>query len=260
MKRIKLELSYDGTRYSGWQTQPDVPTVQQTLETVLLRITGQKVSVIGSGRTDAGVHAVKQVAAFTTSSYLEPECFQRAMNGFLPTDIRVGVAREVPLNFHPINHATGKRYRYLIDDGRPPSPFTRNHCWVRREPLDVETMRQAAQCLLGEHDFSSFETQGSPRKTSIRTVFDILVERTAGLGETIPPLIRIEVEANGFLYNMMRAICGTLVRFGVEGQRGNANPERMREIIDKADRAVAGPTAPPQGLYLLDVFYPEELR
>ena len=256
MRRIKLDLSYDGTNYSGWQTQPDVPTVQRTLETILQRITGEEISVVGSGRTDAGVHAVKQVAAFTTSSRLEPDVFKRALNGFLPTDIRINAAGEVPLAFHPIRHAVGKRYRYLIDDNRPSGPFTRNYCWVYREPLHIETMRQAAQFLLGEHDFSSFETQGSPRKTPIRTVSAVLVERTDGFGDMIPSLIRIEVEANGFLYNMMRAICGTLVRFGVEGRRGHADPDRMREIIDKADRSAAGPTAPPQGLYLLDVFYP----
>jgi len=256
MRRLKLELSYDGTNYSGWQSQLDAPTIQQTLETILKRITGEEISVTGSGRTDAGVHALKQVAAFTTSSRLEPAVFQRALNGFLPHDIRINAVTEVPLEFHPIRHAIGKRYRYLIDDNRPPSPFTRNYCWVYRKPLSIETMRQAAQFLLGEHDFSSFETKGSPRKTPIRTVSAVLVERADGFGSTIPPLIRIEVEANGFLYNMMRTICGTLVRFGVEGRRGDADPERMQEIIDKADRTAAGPTAPPQGLYLLDVFYP----
>jgi len=256
MRRIKLELSYDGTNYSGWQTQPDVPTIQQTLETVLRRITQEEISVIGSGRTDAGVHAIKQVAAFTTASYLEPDVFKRALNGFLPHDIRINAASEAPLEFHPILHAVGKRYRYLIDDNRPPSPFTRNYCWVYREPLDVETMRQAARFLLGEHDFSSFETRGSPRKTPVRTVFDILVERLPPVGATIPPLIRIEVEANGFLYNMMRAISGTLVRLGIAGRYGQGNPQRMHDILAAADRTAAGPTAPPQGLYLLDVFYP----
>ena len=253
MKRIKLELSYDGTNYSGWQRQVDVPTIQQTLETVLHRVTREKISVTGSGRTDAGVHAVKQVAAFTTASHLTPAVFQRALNGFLPSDIRINAACEVPMDFHPIRSAIGKRYRYLIDDNRPFSPFTRNHCWVFRTPLNVETMRLAAQSLLGEHDFSSFETQGSPRQTPIRVVSDVLVERLEGVGSTIPPLICIEVEANGFLYNMMRAICGTLVKLSVENQ-----PERMREILAAVDRSVAGPTAPPQGLYLLDVFYPTE--
>ena len=257
-KRIKLEISYDGTNYSGWQTQRDVPTIQQTLETVLRRITGEAVSVVGSGRTDAGVHAIKQVAAFTTASRLESAVFQRAMNGFLPTDIRINSVTEVPQEFHPIFHAVGKRYRYLIDDNRPSSPFTRNHCWGGHQPLNVETMRRAAQHLLGEHDFSSFETQGSPRKTPVRTVSDVRVERVARFGNLIPPLISIEVEATGFLYNMMRAICGTLVLFGVGKRREFDHPEQMRNIIDRADRAVAGPTAPPQGLYLLDVFYSEE--
>ncbi len=256
MRRIRLDITYDGTNYCGWQTQPDVPTIQQSLETVLNRITGEKISVTGSGRTDAGVHALKQVAAFTTESRLEPTVFQRALNGFLPVDIRIINAVEVPLEFHPIADAVGKRYRYLIDDNRPPSPFTRNHSWVYREPLDLKTMQAAARFLLGEHDFSSFETQGSPRKSPVRIVSDVLVDRLDGLGNTVLPLLRIEVEANGFLYNMMRAICGTLVMLGVEGRRGRSNPERMQEIIALANRSVAGPTAPPQGLYLIDVFYP----
>ncbi len=260
MRRIKLEIAYDGTNYSGWQTQPDVPTVQQAIELVLRRITEEDISVTGSGRTDAGVHAIKQVAAFTTSSRLEAEVFKRALNGFLPRDIRISKACEVSPEFHPIAHAIGKRYRYLIDDSRPSNPFTRNYCWVYRESLNVETMRQAAQFLLGTHDFSSFETQGSPRSTSIRTISDVLVERHAAVGAMIPPLIVVEVEANGFLYNMMRAISGTLVLFGVGSRRGFEVPEQLRAIIDQKDRAAAGPTAPPQGLYLLDVFYPEVFR
>ena len=250
MRRIKLDISYDGTNYSGWQRQPDVPTIQETIETVLHRITNEKISVTGSGRTDAGVHALKQVAAFTTSGRLEASVFQRALNGFLPGDIRILHAEEVPLMFHPISDATSKRYRYLIDDNRPFFPMTRNHCWAYKKRLDVETMRSASRHLLGEHDFACFQTQGSPRKTTVRTVFDVLVRRLDDPTTFYPPLICIEVQADGFLYNMMRAIVGTLVLTCFESR-----PDRMREIIESRDRSLAGPTAPPQGLYLLDVFY-----
>ncbi|GHT21979.1 tRNA pseudouridine synthase A [Planctomycetales bacterium] len=254
MRRIKLELSYDGTRYSGWQRQVDVPSIQETIEKVLCKITGQAVSVTGSGRTDAGVHALKQVAAFSTESLLSTDVFFRALNGFLPNDIRVLKSTEVPLTFHPIADAVSKRYRYLIDDNRPHNPLTRNYCWQYKEPLALETMKGAAQYLLGEHDFSSFQTQGSPRKTTVRKVVDVLAERLEP-GKMNSGLICIEIEANGFLYNMMRTIAGTLALLGVEGRRGKANPKRMKTIIEECRREVAGPTAPPCGLYLIDVRY-----
>ncbi len=254
MRRIKIELSYDGTNYCGWQRQPDVPTIQETLETVLTRITGEKISVTGSGRTDAGVHALKQVAAFTTTSHLEAAVFRRALNGFLPADIRIFHAEEVPLSFHPISDAVSKRYRYLIDDNRPPFPMTRNQCWVYRKKLDPDLMRSAAQHLLGKHDFACFQTQGSPRTTTERTICDVAVQRLENLEHAgialFPPLIYIEVQADGFLYNMMRAITGTLVLLALEGK-----PDRMQDIIASCNRSQAGPTAPPQGLYLVDVVY-----
>ncbi|MCL2711610.1 MAG: tRNA pseudouridine(38-40) synthase TruA [Planctomycetaceae bacterium] len=254
MRRIKLEIAYDGTRYNGWQRQPDAPSVQGTLEKVLLKITGETVAVTGSGRTDAGVHALKQVAAFSTASTLTPEVFYRALNGFLPDDIRILTAADVPMSFHPIRDAISKRYRYLIDDQRPFCPMTRNYCWIYREPLDVPTMQAAAEHLRGEHDFASFQSQGSPRETTVRTVSDVVVQRLPA-SQLLPPMIQIEVEADGFLYNMMRAIAGTLVLFGVEGRHGSADPSRMREIIESRNRALAGPTAPPHGLYLVNVTY-----
>ncbi len=258
MRRIKLEISYDGTHYSGWQRQPDVPTIQETIETVLQRIAGEKISVTGSGRTDAGVHALKQVAAFSTTSTLEAAVFQRALNGFLPGDIRILHAEEVPPSFHPISDAVSKRYRYLIDDNRPSFPLTRNHCWVYRKRLDLEIMQAAAQHLAGTHDFACFQTQGSPRTSTVRTIFDVTVRRlecqnrsgSALSPPLLPPLICIEIQADGFLYNMMRAIVGTLVLLSLEKR-----PQRMRNIIESCVRSQAGPTAPPQGLYLVDVVY-----
>jgi tRNA pseudouridine38-40 synthase len=255
LRRIKLELSYDGTNYSGWQRQPNVPSIQETLEKTLKQLLGETVTVTGSGRTDAGVHALKQVAAFSTESSLETGVFFRALNGLLPRDIRVSYVEDVPSDFHPINNAVSKRYRYLIDDNRPSFPSMRNYCWVYREPLDVETMRQAAALLLGEHDFAAFQAQGSPRKTTVRTVFDVLTERINDPNNLYPPLIRIEVEANGFLYNMMRVIAGTLVILGTRRRRGNPLPERIREIIASKNRGLAGPTAPAHGLYLINVHY-----
>ena len=257
MRRIKLEIAYDGTRYNGWQRQPDAPSIQETLEKTLLKITRQKIAVTGSGRTDAGVHALKQIVAFTTESTLTPEVFYRALNGFLPEDIRILSAEEVPLSFHPIRDAVSKRYRYLIDDQRPFCPMTRNYCWIYREPLDVPTMQAAAEFLRGKQDFACFQSQGSPRETTIRTISDVSVQRLS-CSQLLPSLIQIEVEANGFLYNMMRAIAGTLVQFGVEGRRGNSQPERMREIIDSCNRSLAGATAPAHGLYLVNVAYPPD--
>lgn len=254
MRRIKLVIAYDGTHYCGWQRQVNVPSIQQTLETTLQRITGEILAVTGSGRTDAGVHALQQTAAFSTTSTLAPHVFFRALNGFLPNDIRIISAEEVPLSFHPIRDAVSKRYRYLIDDQRPFCPITRNYCWIYREPLDVSVMSAAAEYLLGTHDFACFQTQGSPRKTTVRTMTDISVQRIPA-SPLLPSMIQIEAEANGFLYNMVRTIAGTLVQFGVEGRRGHADPSRMKEIIAAHDRALAGATAPPQGLYLINVVY-----
>jgi tRNA pseudouridine38-40 synthase len=249
LRRIKLEISYDGKNYNGWQTQPNVPTIQHSIENLLGKITGEHVSVIGSGRTDAGVHAIKQVAAFNTTSKLDITVFQKALNGLLPPDIRVLKVEEAALNFHPIKNATSKRYRYLIDDNSPSFPMTRNYCWICKEQLNLDVMNCAGKFLLGEHDFSSFQTVGSPKKTTVRTILDVKIERIEA-ALLYPSLVCIEVEATGFLYNMMRSIVGTLVIL----TRSNC-PESMLAIINSHSRPAAGPTAPPQGLYLLDVKY-----
>jgi tRNA pseudouridine38-40 synthase len=253
MRRVKLEIAYDGTRYNGWQRQPDAPSIQETLVKTLLKITGAHTVVTGSGRTDAGVHALKQVAAFSTESTLTPQTFFRALNGFLPDDIRILRAEEVHLKFNPIRDAVSKRYRYLIDDQRPFCPITRNYCWIHRKPLDVPTMQSAAEYLRGTHDFICFQSQGSPRKTTVRTITDVSVQRIPS-SPLLPSMIQIEVEADGFLYNMMRTIVGTLVQFGVKGREKIA-PDTMKEIIESRNRRLAGPTAPAQGLYLVDVVY-----
>ncbi len=286
MRRVKLELCYDGSAYSGWQIQPKQPkvkTIQGELERALLRVTGRETEVLGSGRTDAGVHALYQVAAFNTESELPPETLVRAINAFLPCDVRVWRASDVDPAFHPIRDVVRKRYRYLASDSRPAFPFFRRNAWNYIQKLDVPKMKEAASFLLGTHDMKAFQTQGSPRKSTIRTVYDVSVARapladafrfpklresslestpeTVGVSPGASPfpsaseLIVFEVEADGFLYNMVRAIVGTLCLFG-EGHKGFEDPERMREIVSEADRRLAGPTAPPHGLYMIDVVYP----
>ena len=249
MRKIKLTIAYDGTAYAGWQYQPGKPTVQQTLEEALYKVTGERIRVLASGRTDAGVHALGQVVGFSTRSRLPPETLHRAIDANLPPDVAVLHVAEASEDFHPIGSARRKRYRYVINDGPVRDVFGRRYAWFYgRGRLDVEAMRCAAAVLLGVHDFSSFETAGAPRASSVRTIFEIGVERgRAGQGD----LIVIEVEADGFLYNMVRAIVGALVEIG----RGKRPESWLADVLRAADRRVAGPTAPPQGLFLVRVDY-----
>ncbi len=295
MRRLKLELCYDGANYSGWQIQPKQPnvkTIQGELEKAVERVVCEKVEVLGSGRTDAGVHALCQVASFTTESMLSVEVLTRAINAFLPPDIRIWRTSDVPLDFHPIRDVVRKRYRYLASDSRPAYPFFRKNAWLLLQRVDVDIMREAGNYLIGEHDFSAFQTVGSPRKSTVRTIFDLSVKRlpldealsfpklkkqqttereiirNTCVGSTpdgstpiiapfgVPELIAFEVEANGFLYNMVRAIVGTLYLFG-QRHKGFQNPSFMRDIVENADRRLAGPTAPSHGLYMIDVVYPD---
>jgi tRNA pseudouridine38-40 synthase len=258
MRTLKLTIAYDGTAYAGWQLQPERPTVQGTLEQAVAKVTGQHVRILASGRTDAGVHALGQVVGFRTESALPLDVLQRAINANLPHDIAVLDAAEAPEGFHPICHAVRKRYRYTIHDGPVRDVFGRHFAWhYVYGRLNVAAMQRASVALLGTHDFSSFETSGAERKTSVRTVLDLSVERgdgpvaedrdKSGCNDTI----RIEVEADGFLYNMVRTIVGTLVEVG----RGSEAETWPGEVLAAKDRRVAGPTAPPQGLCLLRVVY-----
>jgi tRNA pseudouridine38-40 synthase len=255
MRTIKLILAYDGTDFAGWQRQGQRRTVQATLEATIEKITGQQASVLASGRTDAGVHALGQVVGFETASRLSTAVIQRALNAELPCDVTVLDAAEVRPGFHPTHHALRKRYRYVIHDGPVRNVFQRNYCWhYTYGRLSVEAMQRAATALIGTHDFSSFETSGSPRKTSVRTVFDLSVRRDGaggqGRGEDAD-FVTIEVEANGFLYNMVRAIVGTLVEVG----RGFQPESWVGDVLNATDRRLAGRTAPPQGLFLVNVDY-----
>jgi tRNA pseudouridine38-40 synthase len=244
MRNLKLTLSYDGTDFYGWQTQPGFRTVQETLEEAYRKVTGEEVRLNVSGRTDAGVHALGQVVNFFTLSQHPAPVLRRAVNANLPEDVQVREAVDVPEAFDANLDALGKRYRYVIQDGPLPNLFMRRYCCHSKAHLDRDAMSRAARVLVGWHDFSSFETSGAPRMSSVRTITHLAINR---VGEWI----WIDVEADGFLYNMVRAIAGTLINVG----RGYWPEERVAEIIRAEDRAQAGPTAPAQGLFLMRVRY-----
>jgi tRNA pseudouridine38-40 synthase len=247
VRNLRLTLRYDGTDFSGWQTQPGRRTVQETLESAIAAITQEpRVRANASGRTDAGVHALGQVANVYTATRLSCDALRKAVNAKLPPDVVVREVAEAPQSFCANKDAERKRYRYVIQDGRVADPFLRRYAWHVRTALDMPAMRRASTCLLGRHDFRCFETEWPNRLTSVRTVTDLTVERR---DETI----RIEVEADGFLYNMVRAITGTLVQVG----RGHWPESEVGEVLRAMDRRRAGPTAPPEGLFLLRVTYPD---
>ncbi len=242
MRNIKLTISYDGTDFSGWQRQPGLRTVQQTLEDAILSLTQDRPTTTASSRTDAGVHALGQVVHFHTPSQHPPEIILRALNALLPRDVRVLDVRDMPQSFHSTLDAVSKRYLYVIDDRPIPSPFQLRYSWQVLRPLDIAAMNRAGTDLLGRHDFRSFETEWPNRTSSVRTVTELVVIRS-------DDLVWIEVEADGFLYNMVRAIAGTLSWVG-SGKR----PESWVSAVLRAENRIeAGPTAPPQGLFLLRV-------
>jgi tRNA pseudouridine38-40 synthase len=243
MRNIKLTISYDGTDFFGWQKQPGFRTVQETLENTFESLTGP-VRLNVSGRTDTGVHALGQVANFYTESSHSPDVLVRALNATLPTDVAILGAADVPQAFDANRDAKRKLYRYVIRDGPIPDPFRRRYYHQSRHYLDVDKMRQAALALLGRHDFHSFETEWPNRMSSVRTITRVRVNR---FGDWI----LFEVEADGFLYNMVRAIAGTLMNVG----RGYWPVSEVGEILHAEDRRAAGPTAPAQGLFLVRVSY-----
>ena len=245
MRNFRLVLSYDGSDFSGWQTQPGCRTVQETLEKAIQALTGEeRVRVNASGRTDAGVHAVGQVVNFHSSTAHSPAVLLKAVNARLPDDVVVRSAEEVPADFDANRHAVRKLYRYVMHDGPQPDPFLRRHAYHVRYALDVGAMNTAAKTLLGKHDFHSFETEWPNRATSVRTITHIAVSRA---GE----YLWLDVEADGFLYNMVRAIAGTLINVG----RGYWPASQVAAIVQAEDRTQAGPTAPAQGLFLMRVKY-----
>jgi tRNA pseudouridine38-40 synthase len=245
MRNLKLTLSYDGTDFNGWQTQAGRRTVQETLEQAIAELTGEaRVRVNASGRTDSGVHAVGQVANFYSTTTYSPEVLLRAVNARLPTDLIVREAADMPQAFDANRDAKRKLYRYVLHDGPVPDIFLRRYSCHVRHRLDVAAMRRAAQPLLGRHDFHSFETDWPNRLSSVRAITHLAVNR---LGDWI----WLDVEADGFLYNMVRAIAGTLINVG----RGHWPESHVAEILHAEDRTQAGPTAPAQGLFLMRVTY-----
>jgi tRNA pseudouridine38-40 synthase len=244
MRNIQLTLAYDGTHFHGWQRQPGLRTIQHVLEDALSRLTGAPTSTTACSRTDKGVHALAQSVHFLTVSRHSTEIMARALNALLPPDVRVLAARERPQAFHATLDARSKRYRYAIDNGRTADPFQLRYSWHVPRPLDVTAMAAAGATLVGRHDFHSFETNWPNRTSSVRTIFDLQVERSGAS-------VTIEVEADGFLYNMVRSIAGTLVFVGC----GKRPPEWVVEVRKAENRVEAGPTAPPQGLFLIAAHY-----
>ena len=245
MRNFKMTVEYDGAAYCGWQRQLNGVSVQQVLEEAVGRITSGKVTLIGSGRTDAGVHAINQVANFKSPTGLPAEKIFQGVNSVLPPDVVVKKLEEVPIDFHAQRDVQSKVYVYRIRNQSLRPVLGRKYFWFIRYPLDLEKMREAAQYLLGAHDFSCFCATGTDVKDRVRTLTNIVIETGAD------GLIEITVEARGFLKYMVRNIVGTLT----EVARGRRQPEQMKEIIDSRDRNIAGTTAPAYGLFLKEVRY-----
>jgi len=244
---FRMTLSYDGTVYGGWQMQVNSNTIQAEVERALHIVIGHPVRAVASGRTDAGVHAIGQIVSFACDTKLEDHVLRKALDANLPKDIVALEVREMPDDFHAIRDTVRKRYRYIIQDGPLRDVFARDHAWYYPHRLDTWAMTQAGRLLVGRHDFSSFEAAGSKRTSSVRTIFDLSVHRQSS--DHLDRVV-VEVEADGFLYNMVRIIVGTLVKVG----RGKEPVSWVADALKARDRKLAGMTAPPEGLYLLRVW------
>lgn len=244
MRNIKLEIEYDGKDYQGWQKQPKKLNIQGEIERAIQNITGEEVDLIGSGRTDAGVHAFGQVANFKINSEFPIEKMAVAINSQLKQSIRIKKAEEVSEDFHSRYHCHQKTYSYIIDNSEQGTAIYRGLTYHVAQPLDMDAMQKAANYLVGEHDFSSFKSSGTSSKSSVRTIYkaQILKEQDR---------VVIMLTGNGFLYNMVRIISGTLVEIGL----GNKKPEEMLTILEAKDRQKAGKTLPAHGLFLMNVDY-----
>jgi len=255
MKKIKLLIEYDGTAYLGWQIQKKGLTIQGVVEEKILKITGERSKVIGASRTDAGVHALGQVATFGTVSRIVHEKIQGALNALLPHDIRVLEASEVNEAFHPRDSAKRKSYFYIIANQKESSAFLYRYIWMVQQPLELKSMTEAAEALIGMHDFSSFKGAGSSTKNPVREIFSLSLEKVEKLDFMTISIegnfVKIRIEADGFLRHMVRNIVGTLVEIG----RGRISADRIKEILKSRDRRLAGPTAHPNGLFLERIVY-----
>ncbi|MDE0736371.1 MAG: tRNA pseudouridine(38-40) synthase TruA [Pirellulaceae bacterium] len=248
MRSFKITLCYDGLAYHGWQWQDGQPTIQEAIEQGIHQVTGQTARVTGSGRTDSGVHAAGQVAGFRVDTNLAAEVLGRAIHASTPHDIYILKCEETTADFHPIRDALGKRYRYIIQDAGRYDVLARHYAWQVPHPLDTALMQQGASLLQGTHDFAAFETTGSPRSTSVRTVRELTIERFEQDGFS---RIIFYVYADGFLYNMVRNIVGSLVDVG----RGSRDLQWLATVLANRDRRQAGATAPAHGLTLMQVDY-----
>lgn len=244
MRRIKLIVAYDGTEYSGWQIQPEAPTIEMYLDKAIRELTGENVHVTGASRTDAGVHAYGNVAVFDTESTIPGDRFTFALNRFLPDSIVIQDSWEVSVDFHPRHCDTRKTYEYRILNTAVPLPQKRNFTWHVAGSIDIEKMKEAAAYIVGEHDFKSFCCVRTQAESTVRTIYSLEV-----LQEGSEIIIRIK--GNGFLYNMVRIIAGTLIQVG----KGRLKPEYVKQMLEAKDRTVAGQTAPPQGLTLVGIEY-----
>ncbi len=252
MRNIKLTIEYEGTNYCGWQIQKrgaklkaqSKKSIQETIENALEKILQEKVRLIASGRTDSGVHALGQIANFRTKSKISPLRLKAALNSNLPGDIRIKSAVKVDLDFHSRFQAKSKLYRYRILNKKAPSVFTRNYCHFVPYFLDWKAMRKEAKTLVGSHNFSSFQAKDKRERSSFRTIKKLRISKEDSE-------ILIDIESNGFLYNMVRNVVGTLI----EVARGKLEKGALKEILEKKNRKFAGPTAPAKGLCLVKVKY-----
>ena len=244
MRNIKLTIQYDGTHFCGWQRQANQRTVQQVIEDALLPLTASPVTIVGSGRTDTGVHARAQVAHFHTTSDHPPETFLAALNASLPDDVAITEVSEVDLSFHAIRHVRRKCYQYVVWNHPTRPVFERHFSYYVPAPLDVTAMDEAARHLVGEHDFRAFARAAPPEKNCIRSVYELSVQHA-------PPRVLFTIWGNGFLHTMVRTVVGTLLRVGT----GRSSPRDVADILASRRRPLAGPVAPSQGLTLLEVLY-----
>lgn len=272
MRNVSLVVEYDGTDYEGWQAQgrpgaylstskrARFPTIQETIENSILSLTGQKPNLIASGRTDAGVHALGQVAAFRTSSRLDTPTIKRALNATLPSDIRIVSADSAPASFHPRRSATSRRYVYLMGLAHDLPVFIRRFVWAVPYKLDIGLISEALSHFVGTHDFSAFRGAGCGAKSTVREITSAVIEPANGMDFLAWRLegdyLKLTVEANAFLRHMVRNIAGTLVEAG----RGKIRPDAIHEIIASGNRSLAGPTAPARGLFLEKVVYTDRQK
>lgn len=247
MKRVRIVVAYDGTNYCGWQVQPNGITIEEVLNREISKLTGEDIHIIGASRTDSGVHALGNVAVFDTESRIPPKRMAYAINQRMPEDIVIVRSEEVPSDWHPrYRHEITKTYEYHICNQSVPDPLKRRYSTHISFPLDIEKMREGAVYLTGEHDFASFCNVRTNASDTVRTIYDIGITAEG-------PDITIRVWGNGFLYNMVRIIAGTLIRVG----RGFYTPERIKDILDAKERTADGVTAPPNGLVLMEIDYGE---